>query len=146
MDIPKDEDLKTEDSKLVRLKDTKEVKKLLTSTGPIMVVVYAKWCGHCQAMFDTWREASNKLDKKAKIYVIEADDYTAKDVKGYPSMRIVKNGSAKEYTDSRDADGIIKALLGNSGGKRSRRNRTRRFRNRVRQVAKRSLRRHVTFI
>lgn len=145
MEPPKDEDLKTAGSKLVRLKDTKEVKKLLTSTGPIMVVVYAKWCGHCQAMFDTWREASDKVDGKAKIYVIEADDYTANDVKGYPSMRIVKNGSAKDYNDSRDADGIAKALL-TLGGKRSRRNRTRRFRNRVRQVPKRSLRRNVTFM
>ena len=140
-----DEDLKTEGSKLKRLRDTKEVRKLLTSTGPSMIVVYAKWCGHCQSMFDTWREASNTLNENAKIYVIEADDYTDKDVTGYPSMRVVKNGSAKEYDGSRDVEGIKKELL-SSGGKRSRRGRTTRLRRRVRKTAKRALRRHVAFV
>lgn len=140
-----EEDLKTDGSKLVRLRDTKEVRKLLTSTGPIMVVVYAKWCGHCQAMFDTWREASNKVDGKAKIYVIEADNYTGKDINGYPSMRIVKNGSAKEYTGSRDVEGIQKALV-SLGGKRSRGRRTSRLGRGVRKTAKRALRRHVSFV
>lgn len=146
MELPTDEDLKTAGSKLVRVKDTKEVKKLLTSTGPNMVVVYAKWCGHCQAMFNTWREASNKLNGKATIYVIEADDYTATDVKGYPSMRIVKNGSATDYSEPRDVDGIVKALLGDLGGKRSRRNSTRRFGRRARKSTKRALRRNVAFV
>ena len=140
-----DEDLKTDGSKLKRLRDTKEVRKLLTSTGPIMVVVYAKWCGHCQTMFETWREASNKVDGKSKIYVIEASDYTDKDVKGYPSMRIVKKGAAKDYDGSRDVEGIQKALL-TSGGKRSRRGRTGRLGRGVRKTAKRPLRRHVSFV
>ena len=141
-----EEDLKTDGSKLVRLRDTKEVRKLLTSTGPIMVVVYAKWCGHCQAMFDTWREASNKVDGKAKIYVIEADNYTGKDINGYPSMRIVKNGTAKDFDGSRDVEGIKKALLGGSGGKRSRGRRTGRLGRGVRKTTKRALRRHVTLV
>ena len=140
-----EEDLKTEGSKLVRVKDTKEVKKLLTSTEPIMIVVYAKWCGHCRAMFDTWREASIKVDGKSKIYVIEADDYTAKDISGYPSMRIVKNGKAKDYTDSRDAEGIQKALL-SLGGNRSRGRRTSRLGRRVRKTTKRALRRNMTLV
>ena len=145
MELPKDEDLKTEGSKLIRLRDTKEVKKLLTSTGPSMVVVYAKWCGHCQSMFDTWRELSNKVDGKAKIYVIEADDYTAKDINGYPSMRIIKNGSAKDYTDSRDVEGIQKALF-TLGGKRSRGRRTGRLGRGIRKTTKRSFRRHVSLV
>ena len=140
-----EEDLKTDGSKLVRLRDTKEVKKLLTSTEPCMIVVYAKWCGHCQTMFDTWRETSNKLDGKAKIYVIEADDYTAKDINGYPSMRIVKNGSAKDYDGSRDVEGIKKALL-TVGGKRSRGRRTGRLGRGVRKTTKRALRRHMALI
>jgi len=140
-----DEDLKTHGSKLVRLTDTKEVRKLLTSAGPIMVVVYAKWCGHCQTMFDTWREVSNKVDQKAKIYVIEASDYTDKDVKGYPSMRIVKKGSAKDYDGSRDVEGIKKALL-TLGGKRSRGRRTSRLGRGIRKTAKRPLRRHMALM
>jgi len=138
-----EEDLKTKGSKLVRLQDTKEVQKLLTSSGPLMIVVYAKWCGHCQAMFDTWRELSDKVNGKAKVYVIEADDYTGKDIKGYPSMRI-RNGSSTKMTESRDVEGLENDLLGNSlGGKRRR---TRRFRNRARKTAKRALRRHVALV
>ena len=140
-----EEDLKTDGSKLKRLRHTKEVRKLLTSAGPIMVVVYAKWCGHCQSMFETWREASNKLDGKAEIYVIEADDYTDKDVKSYPNMRIIKNGSAKDYDGSRDVEGIKKALL-SSGGKRSRGRRTSRLGRGVRKTAKRPFRRHMALM
>jgi thiol-disulfide isomerase/thioredoxin len=54
-----EEDLQTDDTKLVRSKDTTEVRKLLTSSGPLMIVVYAKWCGHCQRLAPTWEEYSN---------------------------------------------------------------------------------------
>ena len=140
-------DLDTDGTKLIRSKDTKEVRKLLTSSGPLMVVVYAKWCGHCQSMFEIWKKLASKVDEKAKVYVIEADDYTDKDISGYPSMRIVKNGKSKEYEGGRDLEELSSALLGNTlGGKRSRRRRTGKFIRRVRKVAHRTLRRNMTFI
>lgn len=142
-----DEDLETNGTKLVRSKDTKEVKKLLTSSGPLMVVVYAKWCGHCQSMFETWKELASKVDGKAKIHVIEAGDYKDKDISGYPSMRVVKNGKSKEYDGGRSTEELSAALLGNSlGGKRSRRRGTNKLVRRVRKVAHRTLRRNVTLI
>lgn len=140
-------DLKTEGTALRRAKDTKEVRKLLTSSGPLMVVVYAKWCGHCQSMFETWKKLASKLDGKAKIYVIEADNYTDEDISGYPNMRIVKDGKAKEYNGGRSTEELSAALLGTSfGGKRSRRRRTNKLFRRVRKVAHRTLRRNVTFV
>jgi thiol-disulfide isomerase/thioredoxin len=140
-----EEDLQTNGSKLVRSKDTKEVRKLLTSSGPLMVVVYAKWCGHCQSMFDTWKDLASKVDGKAKVYVIEAADYTDKDISGYPSMRIVKNGKAKEYEGGRSTEELSSALL-TLGGKRSRRRRTNKLVRRVRKVTHRTLRRNVTLV
>lgn len=133
-----EEDLKIEGSKLIKLKDTQEAKKLLRSEGPLMLVVYAKWCRHCQAMFEKWRELSNK----AKVVVIEADDYKDKDVLGYPDMRIVKKGKAKKYQGEKTVEDMKKALLQKDllGG---RRRRTRRFRNRVRKTAHRSFRRNI---
>jgi thiol-disulfide isomerase/thioredoxin len=130
-----EEDLKTEGTKLVKIKDTQEAKKLLDSEGPLLLVVYAKWCGHCQAMFDTWRELSNK----AKVVAIEASDYKDKDVTGYPDMRIVKKGKATKYEGERTVKAMKKALLDKSlsGGRRFR---TRRFRNRVRKTARRAFR------
>jgi thiol-disulfide isomerase/thioredoxin len=129
------------------MKDTKEVRKLLTSTEPILVIVYAKWCSHCQRMFEIWRNLSNKVKGKAKIYVIEAADYTASDINGYPSMRLVKNGVAKDYEGDRDINSMEKALLSTGfGGKRTRRRRTSRLRRRVRKTLHRSLRRNVPLV
>lgn len=139
-----EEDLKTEDSNLVRVKDTKEAQKLLSSSGPLMLIVYAKWCGHCRALFDTWRDLSKKLSKKAKIYVIEESNYKAKDINGFPSMRIVKNGKATNYEGARDVEGMEKALLGNYLG--GRRRRTGKFRSRVRKTAHRTLRRNIALM
>jgi thiol-disulfide isomerase/thioredoxin len=139
-----DEDLKTEGSELVRLKNTKDAQKLLSSSGPLMLIVYAKWCGHCRGLFDTWRELSTKTKGKAKIYVIEASDYTAKDVNGYPSMRLVKNKKSKQYEGERDVESLQKALLGNYLG--GRRRRTGRLRSRVRKTAHRTLRRNIALI
>ena len=142
-----EDDLQTNGTALIRMKDTKEVRKLLTSTGPMLVVVYAKWCGHCQRMFDTWRDLSNKVKGNAKIYVIEASDYTASDINGYPSMRLVKNGKSKEYDGDRDLKSMEQALLSSGlGGKRSRRGRTRGLRRRVRKTSHRTLRRNVALI
>ena len=140
-------DLEIDGTKLIRSKDTKDVRKLLTSSGPLMVVVYAKWCGHCQGMFETWKDLASKVDGKAKVYVIDADDYTDKDIDGYPSMRIVKNGKSKNYEGGRSTEELSSALLGNAlGGKRSRRRRTGKLIRRVRKVSHRTLRRNMTLI
>jgi len=130
-------------SKVVRLKDTKEVKRLLTSQEPIMIVVYAKWCGHCQQMFKPWNNLSKQVDGKSKVYVIESADYTGKDIDGYPDIRIVKNGEAKQYAGGRDVQSMKKALLGTLGGKRRR---TDRLGGRVRKVTKRTLRRNMPLV
>jgi thiol-disulfide isomerase/thioredoxin len=130
-----EDDLQTKGSALIRLTDTKEVRKLLTSAGPILVVVYAKWCGHCRSMFDTWRELSNVVKGNAKVYVIESTDYTDEDISGYPSMRLVKNGISKEYSGERDTKSMSDALLAkNFGGRRARRRLTRRLRRTTRKT------------
>jgi thiol-disulfide isomerase/thioredoxin len=140
-----EEDLKTEGSKLIRLKNTQEAKKLLSSKAPLMLVVYAKWCGHCQAMFDTWRELSNKVNGKAKVYVIEAAHYKDNDVSGYPDMRIVKKGKAKKYEGGKTVEDLEKGLLHKTLGG-SRRRGTLKLRNRVRKTSHRTLRRNISLV
>jgi len=139
-----EEDLSTDGTNLIRVKDTEEARKLLTSAGPLLLVVYAKWCGHCQSMFETWRKLSNKVNPKAKVYVIEASNYTDKDIQGYPDMRIVKKGTSKKYEGGRTIKDLENALLYRSlGGKRIG---TRRFRNRVRKTTHRTFRRNMSLI
>ena len=140
-----EEDLKTEGSELVRLKHTQEAKKLLSSRGPLMLVVYAKWCGHCKSMFETWRALSNKVKGKAKVYVIESSDYTSKDINGYPDMRIVKKGKVSKYQGGRTVEDLEKALLEKSFSRRRGRS-TLKLRNRVRKTAHRTLRSNMPLV
>lgn len=144
MDEP---DLKTEGTNLKRVKNTKEARKLLSSSGPLMFVVYAKWCGHCQNMFETWKDLATRVGGKAEVYVIEANNYTDKDISGYPSMRIVNNGKAVEYEGGRSREELSAALLNKSfGGKRSARRRTRFLVRRVRKTTNRTLRRNIPLV
>ena len=130
------------------LNDTvKDASSLLHEKGPLMIVVYARWCGHCKNLFDTWKKVSNKVKGKAKVYVIESSDYKGNDVNGFPDMRIVKNGKATKYDGERSVAGMQKALLGSSfGGNRSRRRGTRRFRSRVRKITHRAFRGNIPLV
>ena len=111
------------------------------------MVVYARWCGHCKRMYETWRELSKKVKGKANVYVIESDDYKDTDISGYPSMRIVKNGKVTNYDGGRSTEELTSSLLGTPlGGKRSRRNRTRLLIRRVRKTTNRTLRRNIALM
>ena len=123
-------------SKVKRVHSTDEVKKLLGSEGPIMVVIYADWCGHCQAAEPELTKLADKVDGQASVYAIESEEYTGDDVSGYPTIKIVKKGKSRDYSGGRDASEMETALLkgGLLGGKRSRRGGTRRLRNRRRKT------------
>ena len=129
-------------SKVIKLTKAKDADALLKDDGPILMVYYAKWCGHCQGMYDTWKELSNRVDGKAKVYMIESDNYPG--VKSFPTMKVIKKGKAVEYDGDRDVDALSRALLMSSVG--GRRRRTSRFRNRRRKVSHRTLRRNVTLV
>ncbi len=126
--------IKWENSKVERVHDTDKIKELLKSKGPCMVIIYADWCGHCQASESAWTKLANMVDGEAAVYVIEEKEYKGGDVSSFPTIKIVKDGVATDYTDARTPENMKNALLGTTGGKRSRRGRTRRFRNRRRKT------------
>jgi thiol-disulfide isomerase/thioredoxin len=120
-----------------RIHNSKEVKRLLSEEGPLMVIIYADWCGHCQESEQEWTKLANRVDGKATVYAIESSEYEEDDINGYPTMKIVKDGKLMEYSGSRHAPHMEKALLGRAallGGKRARRSGTRRLRNRRRKT------------
>lgn len=121
-------------SKVKRIYETGEIERLLKEGGPHMVIIYADWCGHCQRAEPVLTKLANKVDGKATVYVIDESDYTGNAAKGYPTIKIVKGGVATDYEGEREVEPMEKALLGSSGGKRSRRGGTRRFRNRRRKT------------
>ena len=114
-------------SNVIQLKKTEDVTKQLASKGPCMVVIYAAWCSHCYSLKDPLRE----LSKTAKVYVIESEDYHGSDARGYPTIKLVKNGEPTDYEGERTPEAMKKALM--SGGKRTGR-RSRRFRRRTRKA------------
>ena len=125
------------DSKVKLIHSTSEAKKLMKSSKPTMVLIYADWCGHCQAAAPEIKELARMVDGKATVYAIESAEYKGDDVNGFPTIKIVKNGSSINYDGDRSAEKMKEALLGESntlGGKRSRRGRSRRLRNRARKT------------
>eukprot|EP00752_Nemacystus_decipiens_P007504 g6705.t1 len=84
-----------------------------------VVEFYAPWCGHCKKLFPEYTKASIELkgiDPEIKLGKLDMDDATNKPVggkfgvRGYPTLKIFRNGEASDYSGPRDAEGIVKYL------------------------------------
>jgi len=90
----------------------KEVK-----ANPLMLVeFFAPWCGHCKALAPHYEEAATALKDKNIVLanvdcVDQADFCQANDVRGYPTLKVYKDGEPKEYGGPRQADGIISYMV-----------------------------------
>ncbi|KAG0044865.1 Protein O-glucosyltransferase 2 [Gryganskiella cystojenkinii] len=85
-----------------------------------MVDFYAPWCGHCKTLEPEYEKAAKEL-KKSDIPLIKVDctedmelckDF---EVSGYPTLKIFKNGIARDYKGTRKSDGIISYIKRHSG-------------------------------
>jgi len=85
--------------------------------NPLMLVeFFAPWCGHCKALAPHYEEAATALKEKSITLasvdcVDEADLCQAKEVQGYPTLKVYKNGTPTEYNGPRKADGIISYMV-----------------------------------
>lgn len=128
-------DIDWSNSEVKQLHSTSKAEELMKSKDLCMVIIYAKWCGHCKNAAPEIKKLSDKVKGKAVVYVIESNDYKGDKASGYPTIKIVKNGKMSDYGGNRESEDMAKALLGGPlGGKRSRRGRTRRFVNRRRKT------------
>ena len=140
-------DIQLGDSGIVMLKSSKEADAKLKGPGPLMMIYYAKWCGHCQSSFEDWKKLSKK--HKGKIFMIESEN--CPEITSFPTIKI-KNGKISDYNGERTVEAMEKALLGSKkgglrscGGRLRRGGGTCRFGGRARK-AHRTLRRNVTFV
>ena len=115
----------------VQVKSDDDASKLsnLLKTGNWMVLYYAEWCGHCQAMKPEWQKvvesmtAEHKAEQMQMINIADViSDQIPKlthkpDIKGFPTINIYINGKHKStFSDSspRDAENIRKFAMDNA--------------------------------
>ena len=98
-----------------------------TDSKPVILLVHAEWCGHCQALMPAWDEMEkqvhddNYLNDKVIIRKIESSELPlAIDninnelnddgkvvVRGYPTMGNIDNKNFMPYGGNRDADSLM---------------------------------------
>ena len=125
------------------IKSTEELKKELKSSKPVAIFMYMTTCGHCQAMHDPWDTLEKEVSdvEFAKVNSELVPDEMG--ITGYPYFVIVKDGGMKKTSVGQmEKEELKKKLFG--GGRRRKGRHTRRLTRRVRKIAHRSARVHVS--
>ena len=109
--------------KYIDVKDDNSAKefKNVRDNGQWLVLFYATWCGHCQAMKPEWNKLINNNDTSVKLAQVESEyiDKNRDEVHGYPTLKLFTNGKVTEYNSGRDLDSF-KTFLKNNEVKPSR--------------------------
>jgi len=91
---------------------------IVDSADAAMVKYYAPWCGHCKKMVPVYSEVAEHFGKespsKIKICSVNCVDNeklcSDKGIKGYPTIKVYKNGVESDYSGGRDKDSIIRFM------------------------------------
>ena len=93
----------------------------LLKDGDWMVLYYAEWCGHCNAMKPEWQKVIEKLKDSGKINVadvksdvIEKLSHNPK-IEGFPTIKMYNKGrEVAKFEDERSAEKLEKFAISNA--------------------------------
>jgi protein disulfide-isomerase A6 len=90
--------------------DAASFKELTTSGKNGMIKFFQPWCGHCTAMKPAWDEAAANAHSSVFIADVNCSDQEElcqeNDVKGYPTIKVYKDGEVTDYSGGRTVDDI----------------------------------------
>jgi len=89
-----------------------KVQKFESLIGPVLVLVYADWCGHCQHYKPLWKQLEKDPNRSINMASVRDDmisntslSQRANPVSSYPTVLLIgKNGKAVNFKDKAGAE------------------------------------------
>ena len=101
---------------VVELTDANYKEKL--SQGTWFVDFFAPWCPHCVHLKPVWDELGKKSQNIMNIATIDCtqngEACNAYGIRGFPTLKLFKNGVPADYWGSREIDGLSRFVAQNS--------------------------------
>jgi len=83
----------------------------LKAHSALLVEFYAPWCGHCKTLAPKYDAAATQLKGKASIAKVDCTAHEKLcgrfEVRGYPTLKIFRDGKPSEYNGARETDGLV---------------------------------------
>ncbi len=87
-------------SKTIVLNDDNFESEVLNSEIPVLVDLWAEWCGPCRALAPVIEEIAEDYDGKLKVGKLNVDENpgvpSAYDIRSIPTLIVFKDGAAQE--------------------------------------------------